>query len=146
MLDAAEAGAAASPTMAVTAIPTAAIFVRIPIRTYRAIRPAITEDGVLFDGEVIPITKDNTAKLIDAIYHLRIQLDGQEKKNQQLRDSAPFTRFETRIGRCLGEVSGKLRRGLDDSGREQLLAMLDALTGRIRNLRQRVEQPPQPKS
>jgi hypothetical protein len=98
----------------------------------------------MYDGELIPINKENTARLIDAVYHLRLQLGEQEKKNRQLRDSTPFTRFETRMERCLGEVSGRLRRGLDDSGREQLVAMIDAIAARLQDLRRRAQPPEQP--
>ena len=112
--------------------------IHIPVREYRILKRAILPEGVVFDGEVIPITQENTARLIDAIYRLRVELGSQEKKNEQLRDSTPFTRLEARMNRCLGEVSGKLRRGLDDERRQQLAGMLDALTARIQDLRARV--------
>jgi hypothetical protein len=92
--------------------------IRISPATYRALRPHITDDGLTYNDEVIPISFDEVPRLIAAVNALRprkpapprtIVINTFENIAAQLRDS--FARLQT------------LPR-LTPSEREQLAALL----------------------
>jgi hypothetical protein len=89
----------------------------IPAPEFRALQPAIEDNTLEFDGRRIPITRENTQELIEAVRTLRTRLQREAR--------SPLCRLQSRLDRVAGEIAGAIRRSEgSNSSREQLLAIV----------------------
>jgi len=109
---------------------------------YRALTGAVKDNEIEFEGQRIPITRENAGRIIDVVRVLRAQLQSASssadapiaRKSAAANSSLPA--IQRRLGRCLADVSEKIRSGLSAADRPVLLALLEetsANLGRISN-------------
>jgi hypothetical protein len=89
---------------------------KIPVPEYRALQQAIEDNHLEFDGRRIPISREQTQELLEAVRILRGRLDKAPQKPSS-------SDLQSRLDRVVGEVAGAIRRsqGVD---RELLLLMV----------------------
>jgi len=80
--------------------------VQIPVAAYRAIEPAIQDNALEFDGQRIPIDRENTRQLAEAVQTLRARV---EQAEQRLPRS-PLDDLRTQLDRAAGQLAGVLGR------------------------------------
>ena len=95
---------------------------RIPAPEYRALQPAIGENTLDFDGHCIPISRENTRQLAEAVQTLRGRLAQEQGK------SALVT-LQNRLDRTIGEIAGAFRR-FAGADRDLLIMMIEDHAGR----------------
>jgi hypothetical protein len=96
---------------------------KIPVPEYRALQPAIENNHLEFDGQRIPISREQTRELLEAVRTLRGRMEKAEEKS-------PMADLQNRLDRVVGEVAGAIRRseGVD---RELLLIMVEEHAQRV---------------
>lgn len=98
----------------------------IPIQpaAYRALAPNVTGNTIDVDGRKIPITPEHAPQIIEAVRELRSQIEREQSKAR-----IPFSALQKRLDLCHTELAGAVRRGLADSERPLLTALLtDAIS------------------
>lgn len=114
---------------------------KIPAPEYRALQPAIEDNTLEFDGQRIPITRENTRELVEAVRELRGRLE-KEKESDWMTD------LEKRLDRVVGDVAGAVRRSPDGPERELLLIIIEDHARRVieaaRNSLAELENAPEP--
>lgn len=93
---------------------------------YRTIAPAIENNAVEFEGTSIPIDREHTEALLEAVRSLRKQADKAQ------RDASPVASVDGRLDQIFGRIDGMLRRGLSEDDRASLLMCLDNFIFRAR--------------
>jgi len=93
---------------------------KIPAPEYRAIQPAIANDTIEFDGRPIPIDRENTGQLIEAVQKLRGRLETATKKARQ----SPVFALQAQLDRAIGQISGVLRRS-EENQRSLLIFIVE---------------------
>ncbi|HYW43938.1 MAG TPA: hypothetical protein VE959_13840 [Bryobacteraceae bacterium] len=93
---------------------------KIPAPQYRALQPAIEDNALEFEGRPIPINRENTQQLIEAVQTLRGRLGKQREKTPQ----SPLLDLQNLLDRTIGQISGAIRRS-KVSEREILIFMVD---------------------
>jgi hypothetical protein len=81
--------------------------VQIPAPAYRAIQPAIEDNTLEFEGQRIPINRENTRQLAQAVQTLRARLE----KAEQRPPRSALSDLQTQFDRAIGQLSGIFRRG-----------------------------------
>jgi hypothetical protein len=91
---------------------------------YRMLASNVTGNTLELDGHKIPITPEHAPQIIDAVRELRSRLE-----REQSRARVPFLALANRLDRCHSELAGAIRRGVGDSDRMVLIALLtDAIS------------------
>jgi hypothetical protein len=91
---------------------------------YRELASNVTGNNLELDGRKIPITPEHAPQIIDAVRELRSRLE-----REQSRARVPFSALANRLDLCHSELAGALRRGIEDSDRMVLIALLtDAIS------------------
>jgi len=93
---------------------------KMPAPQYRALQPAIEDNTLEFDGRPIPINRENTRQLIEAVRTLRGRLEEQRKKTPR----SPLMDFQNHLDRTIGQISAAVRRS-KASEREILAFMVE---------------------
>jgi hypothetical protein len=75
--------------------------VNVPATQYRALLPAIEDNTLEFEGERIPIDRENAPKLIAAVQTLR----GARKKSGEEAPQVPESSLEQRLNQWFAELS-----------------------------------------
>ena len=86
-------------------------------------QPAIEDNTLEFEGRRIPIDRENTRQLVEAVQTLRSRLE----KDQ---DKSPLATLENHMDRTVGEISGALRRS-EGTERELLILMIEDHASRV---------------
>ena len=100
---------------------------------YRLLASNVTGNNLELDGRKIPITPEHAPQIIDAVRELRSRLDREQSKTR-----APFLALANRLDRCHSELAGAIRRGVDDSERAVLIALLTDAISRFEEAQQSV--------
>ncbi len=96
---------------------------KIPVPEYRAIQAAIENNHVEFDGRRIPISREQTQELLEAVRTLRGRLEKTSPK-------PPAADLQSRLDRVVRQVADAIRRseGVD---RDQLIRMVEDHAKRV---------------
>jgi hypothetical protein len=100
--------------------------VQIPVTAYRAIQPAIEDNMLEFEGQHIPINRENTQQLAEAVQTLRARLE----KAEQRPPRCALSDLQTQFDRAVGQLSGMFHRG-EEFDRELLSTMVQEHISRI---------------
>jgi len=98
----------------------------IPIQpaSYRLLSSNVTGNTIELDGQKIPITPEHAPRIIEAVRELRSRLEREQSKTR-----VPFSALMNRLDLCHSELAGAVRRGIGDSDRVVLIALLtDAIS------------------
>jgi len=109
-------------------------FVRIKPSEYRLIAAAVTEEGLSYNGETIPMEPGNTPQLERAVEALR----GEVTPETSPADPAgqAFAKAEKAVETALAEFSRLQAMNLDDEGRLRLLIAVEAARDSLDQIRQ----------
>lgn len=102
---------------------------KIPAPEYRAIQPAIEENTLEFEGRPIPIDRENTGMLLDAVRTLR----GRLEQSQKTPGRTPLMDLQNSLDRTVGQISGAIRRE-EEPNLSFLIAMLEDHIDRVLTL------------
>jgi hypothetical protein len=107
----------------------------IPIQPsrYRELASNVTGNILELDGQKIPITPDHAPAIIDAVRELRSRLEREQSKSR-----IPFSVMLNRLDLCHSELAGAIRRGLSDSDRALLIALLTDAIDRFEEAQQSI--------
>jgi len=105
---------------------------RISPAGYRKIEGHVTEDGIEFEGETIPITPENAAKIRRAVNALRAELRESEAARFPL--SGVITRLQSQLDVSFSEISTLVARPLDPACRAALQGLLHYAASKLRRL------------
>lgn len=89
---------------------------------YRALAPTVQESQIEFDGQRIPINRENGEKIAGVVLRLREQLRSQQE---------PFSGIRVRLDRCINELTNAARSGVDGAAKEILVALLENASSRL---------------
>jgi hypothetical protein len=108
-------------------------FTRIRPADYRLIAPALTDDGLSYDGEVIPLEPGNAPKLVQAVEALRRDSAVEETPRDVANQSL------AKVDRTLRSAVADLRRlqamELDDEHRMELLIIVVSCCDELNQIR-----------
>src|SRR4029077_1781246 len=91
---------------------------------YRELASNVTGNTLELDGQKIPITPEHAPQIIEAVRELRSRLEREQSKTR-----VPFSALMSRLDLCHSELAGAVRRGIGDSDRVVLVALLtDAIS------------------
>jgi len=109
-------------------------FVKIKPSEYRHIAAAVTEEGVSYNGEIIPMEPGNTPQLARAVE----ALCGDLTPNAPPADPAgqAFAKAEKAVETALAEFHRLQAMNLDDEGRLRLLIAVEAARDSLEQIRQ----------
>ena len=110
----------------------------ITVPEYRAIEPAIADNAIDFEGERIPITKENAPKVQEAIRALRHQVEKSKAECERAQKAWRFARLQSLVDRCVADVSGQIRNGIDEVERATLATLIDEAGLRIDQMLQKL--------
>jgi hypothetical protein len=102
-------------------------FARIKPGEYRLFAAVLTDDGLLYNGETIPLEPENTPRLAQVVEAIREQSAGPEPEPLDPAARA-FAKAEKSLQNALAEFSKIQAMKLDDEGRLKLLIAVE--TGR----------------
>ena len=105
--------------------------IKIPV--YRELASNVTGNILELDGQKIPITPEHAPQIIDAVRELRSRLDREQSKSR-----IPFSAMLNRLDLCHSELAGAIRRGLSDSDRTLLIALLTDAIDRFEEAQQSI--------
>jgi hypothetical protein len=92
--------------------------------SYRLLASNVTGNTLELDGRKIPITPEHATQIVEAVRELRSRLEREQSKSR-----VPFSALMNRLDLCHSELAGVARRGLGDSDRAVLIALLtDAIS------------------
>ena len=92
---------------------------RISADSYRKIAEAVSDDGIAFEGEKIPISPENSDKIAEAVKALREQAgDAAEDRSKPSEKGVAAVR--RRLLACVAEMTRLFESGLEDTDREEL--------------------------
>ena len=100
---------------------------------YRDLASSVTDNTIELDGRKIPITPENAPHIIEAVRELRSRLDREQSKSR-----IPFSAMLNRLDLCHSELAGAIRRGLSDSDRALLIALLTDAIDRFEEAQQSI--------
>jgi hypothetical protein len=100
---------------------------------YRLLASSVTGNNLELDGRQIPITPEHAPQIIDAVRELRSRLEREQSKSR-----APLLALANRLDRCHSELAGLIRRGVGDSERSVLIALLDDAISRFEEAQQSI--------
>jgi len=106
-------------------------FTRIPLETYRAIAPHVTEDGLQFEGERIPLTQENSEKIAAAVAELRKCAASEHASEPDAGHESPDAAFRA-VEKRLGDLIARIEALPPAPGKKQKLAFA-ALIMRLRD-------------
>jgi hypothetical protein len=98
---------------------------------YRELASYITGNIIELDGQKIPITPEHAPQIVEAVRELRSRLEREQSKCR-----VPFFALQNRLDLCHSEVAGAVRRGVGDSERAILLALLTDAISRFEEAQQ----------
>jgi hypothetical protein len=93
----------------------------------------VTGNILELDGQKIPITAEHAPQIIDAVRELRSRLEREQSKTRM-----PFSALQNRLDLCHSELAGAIRRGLGDSDRAVLIALLTDAISRFEQVQQSI--------
>jgi len=96
---------------------------KIPAPEYRALQSAIEDNTLEFEGRRIPITRENTRELMEAIRSLRAKIEKQQQDSW-------LTSLQKRLDRAAGDAAAALRR-TEGTERDLLMLMIEDHVDRI---------------
>ena len=91
---------------------------RISADSYRKIAEAVGDDGIVFGGETIAISPENSDKIAEAVKALREQAGDANDRSQPPEGGVAAAR--RRLLACVAEMTRLFESGLEDSDREEL--------------------------
>jgi len=99
-------------------------YVSIKPSEYRMFTGSVTDEGLVYNGEVIPMEAENASRLSQAVDAIR----SQHAPEPVLADPAQqaFTKAKRALGTVLGEFSRLSNMNLDDDSRLRLAIELEA--------------------
>jgi hypothetical protein len=97
---------------------------RISADAYRQIAGSISDDGIVFGGEKIAITPENSDKIAEAVQALREQSEAEAVPAKPAAKGIAAAR--RRLEACIAELTGMFEGGLGDSERAELANVVDA--------------------
>ena len=100
---------------------------------YRLLASNVSGNNLELDGRKIPITPEHAPQIIDAVRELRTRLEREESKSRN-----PFLPLANRLDRCHSDLAAAIRRGLDDSDRAVLIALLTDAISRLEEAQQSI--------
>jgi hypothetical protein len=100
---------------------------------YRRLASNVTGNILELDGQKIPITAEHAPQIIDAVRELRSRLEREQSKTRM-----PFSALQNRLDLCHSELAGAIRRGLGDSDRAVLVALLTDAISRFEQVQQSI--------
>ena len=92
---------------------------RISADSYRKIAEAVSDDGIAFGGEKIPISPENTGKIAEAVKTLREQAGEAASDHPKPPESGVAT-ARRRLLACVAEMTRLFEGGLEDGDRDEL--------------------------
>jgi hypothetical protein len=105
---------------------------RISANTYRQIAGSVSEDGIIFGGEKIAITPENTDKLAEAVNALREQSSAGSIPAKPAEKGIAGAR--RRLKAAVVEMTHLFEDGLEATEREELINAISASMGDLRAL------------
>lgn len=108
-------------------------FTRIKPSEYRLFAEAVTGDGLVYNGEVIPMEIENASKLAQAVDAIRSEFAPEPVPADPAEQS--FTKAEKALQTALAEFSRLNTMLLDDEARLRLALALEAGRNDLENLR-----------
>jgi hypothetical protein len=105
----------------------------IKIPAYRELASNVTGNILELDGQKIPITPEHAPQVIEAVRALRSRLEREQSKSR-----TPFSALFNRLDLCHSELAGAIRRGLSDSDRTLLIALLTDAIDRFEEAQQSI--------
>jgi hypothetical protein len=108
-------------------------FVRIKPSEYRLIAEAVTEDGLLFDGEIIPLDVEHTPQLAQALQALHRENTPEPAPADSAAQS--FAKAERLLEATLAEFERLQAMDLDEDGRLHLVIALEGGRDHLDRLR-----------
>ena len=105
---------------------------RISADTYRQIAGSVSEDGIVFGGEQIPITPENSDKIADAVKALREQSGATEAAPKPPEEAIAAAR--RRLEGCIAELTRMFESGLGDNERAALVNAVGVGLDELRRL------------
>ena len=92
---------------------------RISADSYRKIAEAVSEDGITFGGEKIPISPENSDRIAEAVNALRDQAGETATDNSKPQEGS-VAAARRRLLACVAEMTRLFEVGLEDGDREEL--------------------------
>ena len=105
---------------------------RISPESYRQIAGSVSEDGIVFGGEQIPITPENSDKIADAVKALREQSGATEAAPKPPEEAIAAAR--RRLEGCIAELTRMFESGLGDNERAALVNAVGVGLDELRRL------------
>jgi hypothetical protein len=107
-------------------------FVRIKPSEYRLIAAAVTEEGLLYNSETIPMEPGNTPQIARAVEALRGELTPEPPADTP---EQAFLKAEKAVQAALAEFSRLQTMNLDDEGRLRLLIAVETARDSLERIR-----------
>jgi hypothetical protein len=92
---------------------------RISADSYRKIAEAVSDDGIAFGGEKIPISPENSDKIAEAVKALREQA-GEGSNDGSKPPEKGVAAMRRRLLACVAEMTRLFEGGLEEGDREEL--------------------------
>ena len=96
---------------------------------YRRIAGAVSEDGLAFEGEVIPLAPENAPKLAEAVKALRPDPTAEAEPVDPAEQA--FAKAEKAVKFAIAEFQRLQAMGLDDGGRSKLALVIESCRNQL---------------
>ena len=106
--------------------------VRISAEAFRDIADSVTENTIEYNGETIPIKKENGPKIENIIRLLREQVA--HPRSQPTAESKNLQKLSARLDACFAELAAMSRRPLQPEDRAAAEALIESTLDRLGSL------------
>jgi hypothetical protein len=97
---------------------------------YQAIAPAVSEQGIEIDGEIVPLTPQNAPRIRKAVESVRAEL----RRAHELRSTSSVTELVSRFDAWFRDVSVQAGHRLDLSKQAELCGLTHYAINKLREL------------
>ena len=97
---------------------------------YKAIAPAVSEQGIEIDGEIVPLTLENAPRIRKAVESVRSEL----RRAHELRSTSSITELVSRFDAWFRDVSIQARHRLDLGKQAELRGLTNYALNKLREL------------
>jgi hypothetical protein len=105
---------------------------------YRAIAPAVSDQGIEIDGEVVPLTAENALRIRKAVESLRADL----RRAQELRANPTVTELVSRFDSWFTDVSAQSKHLLNREKQITIRSLTDYAINKLRDLASKFQDVP----
>jgi len=97
---------------------------------YKALAPAVSEEGIEIDGEIVPLTPENAPRIRKAVESVRAEL----RRAHELRSTSGITELLLRFDAWFRDVSVQAGRRLELSKQAELRGLTNYAVNKLREL------------